>query len=423
MIITYYWPPSGGAGVQRWVKFCKYLPEFNIETIVLTVKNGTYPIIDESLLDEISENLQIFYSKSIEPYSIFAKLTGKTDKQVSTPTTAFSMDGGLMQKLGVWLRSNFFIPDARIGWIPSTFLKAKKIIKEQNIDVVVTTGPPNSTHIIGTKLKKWYPGLKWVMDMRDPWSQIFYNETLPRTSLAQNIDKSLEKKALKAADEVIVVSQSMVKLQQSIYEREYHVISNGFDHDDFPDHPKTNKEQKLTIKYIGSMTEPAIPYNFFSALSALDPNLRSKISVHFFGSYNQKVHDVIDEYNLSELVSFKGYVPHLQAKNEMSSADLLLLVIPRSKHNQLILTGKLFDYIAAQRPILYIGPEDGDAAAIIDKYKLGICFDYQEINPIQEFLRDAISKNNIPYQKWETDFKNHPFSRYRLTEKLVKLIE
>lgn len=423
LIITYYWPPSGGAGVQRWVKFCKYLPEFEIQPIVLTVKDGTYPILDPSLEEDISDDLPIHYSKSIEPYSLFARLTGKTDRQVSTPATAFSTEGGFIQKLGVWIRSNFFIPDARIGWIPATLSKAKDVIREQDIDVLITTGPPNSTHVIGNKIKNWRPDLKWIMDMRDPWSQIFYNETLPRTSLAQNIDETLERKALKTADEVIVVSNGMAELQRNIFKRKYHVIPNGFDHEDFSDRPSRAAKNKFTVKYIGSMTEPAIPYNFFEAINDLSDEYRDRISIDFFGSYNQKVSAVIEEYNLGGIVNFQGYLPHLEAKAEMASADLLLLVIPRSRHNELILTGKLFDYIAAEQPILCIGPSEGDAAQIIKEYQLGVCFNYDEIKPIQNTLQKLLDGGKISYQKWNSDFQHHPFSRYTLTEKLLQLIE
>lgn len=409
--------------MQRWVKFCKYLSEFDIKPIVLTVQNGTYPVLDESLDKDLPDDIKVHRSKSIEPYSIFAKLTGKTDQQVSAPSSAFSTESGWLQKLGVWIRSNFFIPDARIGWIPGTFSKAKQIISDQKIDTIITTGPPNSTHVIGTKIKKWKPDLKWVMDMRDPWSQIFYNETLPRTSLAQYIDETLERNALKEADEVIVVSKHMSELQGSIYARKYHIISNGFDHEDFPAIKARNANQKFTIKYIGSMTEPAIPHNFFKAIGKLTDEQKVNVSLKFFGSYNQKVHSVIEQTGLKKLVSFKGYVPHLQAKAEMVSADLLLLVIPNTKDNKLILTGKLFDYIAAERPILYIGPKDGDAAAIIKEYNLGICFDYEEEAAIRKVLQDTMSGNEIPYQTWDGDFKHHPFSRYSLTKKLVKVIE
>ena len=424
LIITYYWPPSGGSGVQRWVKFAKYLPEFNIEPFVLTVENGTYPLVDDSLKDEVSSTLKVFRSKSIEPYSLFGGLTGKTDKEVSTPSTAFSNDGSLLKKIGIWIRANFFIPDARIGWVPFAFKKAETIISEYGIEQVISTGPPNSTHLIGLKLKTKYPDLNWIMDMRDPWSQIFYNQHLPRTDRASKKDISLEKKCLTKADEVIVVSDSMNKVQQSVFDRHYHTITNGFDHEDFEltnDNDNRNPDA-LTIKYVGSMTEAAIPHSFFKALSSLDDDLRKKIKVSFFGSFNEKVKEIINRYNLQDLISYHGYIPHKASKKEMQTADLLLLVIPDTEDNELIITGKIFDYIGAQKPILCIGPEYGDASNLITENDLGKNFKYEDQEPITGFLIDQLSGNEYKYQVWEKDFKLHPFSRFNLTNKLNDLI-
>ncbi len=422
LVITYYWPPSGGAGVQRWVKFCKYLPEFGIEPVVLTVENGTYPLVDESLSKEVPDDLQVFRSRSLEPYSLFARITGRTRKEVSTPATAFSTEGGILQKLGVWIRSNIMIPDARRGWVPFTVSKAKTLILELGIDTVVTTAPPNSTHLIGTRLKEWNPGLKWIMDMRDPWSKIFYNESLPRTSIAQQLDEALERKALSMADEVVVISESMKKLESEIHPRAYHPIPNGFDHADFTDPPEEKKKEKYVIKYVGSMTPAAIPYHFFEALSGLDHALRKKLSLTFYGSYTSKVREAIEQYGLQEITSFRGYLPHLEAKKEMQTADLLLLVIPDTKDNELILTGKIFDYIGAQKPVFCIGPVPGDASDIIDTYDLGVSFEYHETKAMQDWIVNQLGDNPSPYNKWQGSLKDHPFSRYSLSRRMSELI-
>ncbi len=423
LIITYYWPPSGGSGVQRWVKFAKYLPQFDIEPFVLTVENGTYPLVDDSLKDEVSSTLKVFRSKSIEPYNLFAGLTGKTDKEVSTPSTAFSNDGSLLKKIGIWIRANFFIPDARIGWVPFAFKKAETIISEYGIEKVITTGPPNSTHLIGLKLKTKYPDLNWIMDMRDPWSQIFYNQHLPRTDRASRKDISLEKKCLIKADEVIVVSDSMNNVQQGVFDRHYHTITNGFDHEDFELTNDNRNPDTLSIKYVGSMTEAAIPHSFFKALSSLDDDLRKKIKVSFFGSFNEKVKEIINRYELQDLISYHGYIPHKAAKKEMQTADLLLLVIPDTEDNELIITGKIFDYIGGQKTILCIGPKNGDASNLIAENKLGKNFEYEDQESIAEFLVDQLSGNEYRYEVWGKDFKLHPFSRFSLTKKLNELID
>ncbi len=418
LIITYYWPPSGGAGVQRWVKFSKYLPEFDIEPIVLTVKDGTYPLLDKSLFNDISQDLKVFKAIAIEPYNIFASITGKSSAQVSTPSTAFTPDGSFLKKLGIWVRSNLFIPDARIGWVPFAYRKAKRIIKELNIDTIITTGPPNSTHLIGSKLKSNNSNLRWIMDMRDPWSKIFFNETLPRTKFAKNRDIYLEKKALRLANQVILASESMLPVQKGIYDREYLIINNGFDHSEFTAIEGSESNTLFVIKYIGSMTESAIPYNFFKALQTLDNKSKERIRIEFFGSINDKVIDMIKSHDLNDIVSFNGYLPHLEAKKEMQTADLLLLVIPNTINNELIITGKIFDYIGAQKPILCIGPKNGDAARLIEKYNIGLNFDYDEIEPIKAEIKNLLESDNVAYTYWSGDLKTHPFSRYSLTSKL-----
>lgn len=420
LIITYYWPPSGGSGVQRWVKFVKYLSEFNIEPIVLTVKNGTYPLRDQTLLKDIPPKQKVYFAKALEPYNIFGALSGKSPSQVSTPSTAFSQDGSLIKKVGIWIRANFFIPDARIGWNLFAFKKASELIHQFNIDTIITTGPPNSTHLIGSKLKSKANNLRWIMDMRDPWTKIFFNEDLPRTTLASKLDIRLEKKALKLADQVILVSESMIPLQKEIFDRDYEVISNGFDHQDFSSIKQNQTNTAFTIKYIGSMSEASIPHNFFNALSKLNTSVLNKIKIEFYGSINTKVIDIISSYRLDDIINFIGYVPHLKAKKEMQKADLLLLVIPRTKDNELIITGKIFDYIGAQKPILCIGPKNGDAAKLIHKFKLGYNFDYDDEETIISTLQKLIKSDISWKSSWDKELKYHPYSRYSLTKSLSK---
>jgi hypothetical protein len=422
LILTYYWPPSGGSGVQRWVKFCKYLPDFGIEPIVLTVQNGTYPLLDTSLQNEVAHNLEVHKTNSIEPYHLFSKFTGKSVKQVSNPSNAFNTNGSWKQKLGVWLRSNFFIPDARLGWVPSARKKATEILEANDIDTVITTGPPNSTHLIGKYLKEKKSSLKWIMDMRDPWSQIFYNKSLPRVPLASHIDLHLETQCLKKADEVVVISNKMLKLQTKIVNRSYTVITNGFDHSDFTNTVESKSSDFFTIKYVGSMSINAIPHNFFKAISKLPAQLKTKLKIQFTGTYSSEIHSIINQYGVSELIEFQDYLPHLEAKKEMKNADLLLLTIPNTTDSEILTTGKIFDYIASQVPIICIGPLKGEAAFIIDEYQLGRTYDYDEVEALSKDLVSAVNENNFLYQKWETDLQHHPFSRLSLTKVYANLI-
>lgn len=350
-------------------------------------------------------------------------MTGKGKLEVSEPATAFSTKNeGLIKKLGVWIRANFFIPDARRLWVPFAFIKAKEIIKTHQIDTVITTAPPNSTHLIGTRLKKAMPQLKWIMDMRDPWSKIFFNETIPRSTFSDRVDVKYEKEALQLADEVIVVSESMAKLQQTVFSRNYLVLPNGFDHEDFPKIQEAKTGENFVIKYVGSMTESAIPRTFFSALQSLKVNGLKNFELQFFGSINNTVKDILETSDINDNVTFHGYVPHQRAKKEMQTADLLLLVIPKTRNNELILTGKLFDYIAAEKPI-FIGPIPGDASDIIKKYELGYSFCYDQEQDIHDALKQMMTGSEVPYKKWKYSFSDHPFSRLSLTKQLVKIIQ
>lgn len=424
LIITYYWPPSGGSGVQRWVKFAKYLRDFGWEPVILTVSNPTYPILDDSLQDEIHPNTKIYFSKSFEPYSILARLSRKSKEDVIKPTQVFSDNNSILKRFSLYIRANLFIPDARVGWVFKASKKAKSIVKDQNINIIITTGPPNSTHLIGKKLKSWNKDLSWIMDMRDPWSKIFYNESLPRTKYSRNLDLKLEIECLKNADNVLVISSGMEELQRQIHEREYILLENGFDHEDFIEISNSNdtRSSKLNISYIGSMTDSAIPRRFFDALAELSAEQRGKLEINFYGTFNTTLENLVSSLEVSSLINLNPYLAHLEAKKRMSEADFLLLVIPNTKENKLILTGKIFDYIAAQKPIICIGPKNGDAYKIIEDYNLGLNFEYEDKTGVSQFLANINKNNSYSYKPWEGDLKHHPFSRYSLTEKLSNIL-
>lgn len=420
LIITYYWPPSGGAGVQRFLKFVKYLPQFDVVPYVLTVENPTYPILDKSLADEVPEWLNVFKSKTVEPFAFYAKFTGKSVSDSTKPTIELN-SSKWKSKVGTWIRANFFLPDARIGWYFTAHKKAFSIIEEHDIDAVITTGPPHSVHLIGKHIKK-KSDIRWIADFRDPWSQIYYNQSLPKTSLAQSIDKKIERSVLSKADDVLVVSPSMKKLQKTITDRSYHVVPNGFDHEDFKDiKQKSKNSDSLVIRHVGNIGELSVPYNLFKALSKLPAE--NRLEVEFIGNVHPEVHQLINRYGLQKTVRIKPYVPHDQAIQAMKDTDLLLLVIPDSKNNELILTGKLFEYIGSQKPIVFIGP-DGDAKDILLDLGYNFFFEHKENHELQELL---LQINGGEFQEPKLspleNLKSHPFSRFQLTEKLSQIVK
>lgn len=424
LFVTYYWPPSGGAGVQRVLKFIKYLPEFGIDPLVLTVRNPTYSITDETLENDIPEGLPVYKSRSFEPFAIYAALSSKDISDVAKPTTRLTKTSGIISKLASWIRANLFIPDARVGWLLTARSKASDIARDHGIDAVVTSGPPHSVHFVGKHLKKRF-GIRWIADFRDPWSRIYYNQLLPRTKPARKLDLSLERSVLREADEVPVISPSMKQLQNEIYERDYVVITNGFDHEDFEaaaGSPSTRQNGPFTIRHVGSIGESSVPAGLFRALSELPGSLEWRLEL--IGNIHAEVDALIGRYGLEDKVALKPYIPHVEAIAAMNSADLLLLIIPDTEYNELILTGKLFEYIGSRRPVMLIGPRDGDACRILRDLNNTWCFEHNESGAQKDYLHNIIGNTDeLGSQVEIDDLKHHPYSRYILTEKLAELVK
>lgn len=420
LIVTYYWPPSGGAGVQRFLKFCKYLPKFDIDPSILTVANPTYPILDSSLEREIPPDTKIYKTRTIEPFSIYSKLTGTNKSEATKPTIALKPKGW-KSKISIWIRANLFIPDARLGWTFSAKSKAFELMNKFHFDAIITTGPPHSSHFVGKYLKK-KTGVRWIADFRDPWSEIHYNQVFPRISLAKVLDRKFEKSVLKNADEVVVISTSMKNIQQQVVKRDYRVIPNGFDPDDFDIHgSKSNQNEVFTIRFVGSVREAAIPEALYKALAKLPDNLDFRLE--YIGNVHPHVKEIVSALRLQDKVIFKPYVPHAEAVRAMEQADLLLLSISKTVNAKLILTGKLFDYIGARRPILFIGPTDGDAAKIIKDLKIGTCFEHGDVSGLYKYFIELLGHETKIKKIKSLDLQKHPFSRITLTRQLADLIK
>lgn len=421
LIVTYYWPPSGGAGVQRPLKFAKYLPQFGIDPFILTVENPTYPILDESLAADIPEEASVFKTKTIEPFSIYAKLTGRSVEDSTKPTIELKTSASWKAKLSAWVRANLFIPDARAGWLLTARSKAASLADQFNIDTVITTGPPHSVHFVGKHAKEKC-NLQWIADFRDPWTGVYYNKLMPRTRVTADIDERLERSVLRGADEVVVISETMAEIQQQIVDRSYNVIPNGFDPDDFEfdqQDEELSDTDKLTIRFVGSVRDGAIPDGFLKALARLDDP--TKFKMEFIGNHHPSLQEWIDKLELSNVVELISYVPHDEAIRAMCTADLLLLSISKTPGSELILTGKLFEYLGSGRPILFLGATNGDAAKVIQQAGQGVCFEHEQVDKIMAFLNEFSTSTAEKY-KQQRGHRDHPFSRIRLTESLAQLI-
>jgi glycosyltransferase involved in cell wall biosynthesis len=416
LIVTYYWPPSGGAGVQRWLKFAKYLPGFGWEPVILTVDPAcaAYPAIDLSLEKELPAETRVCRTRATDWFRIYS-----SDKS-KVPSAGFATgsDTNWKGKISRFIRGNLFIPDPRRGWNRSAFEKACELIDKENIAVIVTTSPPHSTQLIGLKLKKKYPRIKWIADMRDPWTDIYYYDQFYPTRLSKKIDSSYERSVLTEADRIVTVGYRLKDLLSGKargVEAKTEVIMNGFDESDFNDITGSEPE-RFTITYVGTLSHKYPVKGFLNALSELN---KEKIDFVFktVGKIPDNIREMINLTLPPDSACFISYAPHDQAIKHMADSSLLLLIIPESADNRTIITGKIFEYIASGKPILCLGPEDGEAAVLISKLNNGRCFDYSDTINIKKYIREI--RENPPV------LKNDPseFTRKNLTKKLVSLLE
>ena len=419
LVITYYWPPSGGAGVQRWLKFVKYLPQFCVEPIVLTVdpEYASYAQTDFSLLKEVSPETEVYCTKSFELYQVYSRLSKK--KEIPYGGFANETKPSLFQKFSRFVRGNLFLPDPRRGWNRYAEKKACKIITAYQIDTVITTGPPHSTHLIGLKLQK-KTGVRWIADLRDPWTDIYYYKQFFHTSLARKIDRKLERTVVEKADYLITVSKDVLRLfnQKTDLELEDKsaVLPNGFDETDF-ELKDVFFDDKFTITYTGTISETYDISGFIQALKQLTEEDLDQLRIRFVG----KVPSVILNRIKNELPNLHfeltGYVDHQKSVEYLLNSSMLLLVIPKVENNEGILTGKFFEYLASKKPVLAIGPLNGDLAAIIKETQCGEIFDYSDADQMAGFVRGFLNRERC--LKSENIEK---YSRKELTGELSKIL-
>ena len=390
LIITYYWPPAGGAGVQRWVKLSKYLADYPVEIHVLTVDPGraSYLQKDESLIPDIHPNIKVHTTDSFEIINWYARLVGR-DK---VPTAGFSNVDTKSFRTRVinFIRSHLFIPDPRRGWNSYAIKKARALIREHDIDTVITSSPPHSTQLIGLALSE-LPGIRWIADIRDPWTDIYYYPILQHSYLSAWLDKRYEKQVLQHADRILTVSESLGKLfRQKIKqpnEDKIHLLPNGYDPADFKGLQRAAGQEQFVICYTGSMADNYHPDQFILALADFyHANEVEDIRLQFIGAISEAILRKIKSMKLEGLLTHIPGVPHEEINQYQVNAGMLLLLIPDVPHAEGILTGKLFEYLATGRPILCLGPVHGDAASIIENCKAGATFNHDDFQGIKDFI-------------------------------------
>lgn len=424
LIISYYWPPSGGAGVQRWLKFVKYLRRFDWEPVVYTTKNPEAPATDLSLEADVPDGLKVIKTRIWEPYSFYKKFTGrKQDDKIKGGFLSESKTPSKNENLSVWIRGNFFIPDARKFWIKPSIKYLLPYLEENPVDAIVSTGPPHSMHLIAKHLHKRL-NIPWLADFRDPWTNIDFYADLKLTNRSNLLHHRLEKEVLEQADRVLVVSKGMVSDFNNIYHRDYAVIPNGFDDEDMPKGP-VQLDEKFSIAHIGSMAPTRNPRILWQALKDLigeQERFAEHLEVKLLGQVDYTVREMITSFGLEPFITFIPYLQHDEVVKFQMQAQLLLLVINQTPNAKLVVTGKIFEYINSGRPVINIGPVDGDAATILNETKTGTTLDYGDLNGlksilIQRFQMFQKGENRVEAQTVEN------YSRLNLTKQLAGILD
>jgi glycosyltransferase involved in cell wall biosynthesis len=414
LIITYYWPPAGGSGVQRWLKFVKYLQNFDIEPIVYTVDDASYPKEDSSLMNEVPENIEVLKQPIWEPTDLL--FWKKKKEQKSGVSNA--VNNGFLS----FLRGNFFIPDPKVFWVNSSVKYLQEYLKSNKIDLIISTGPPHSMHLIANELCE-KNNLKWIADFRDPWTDLYYNKEFKQLTLAKNKNKKLETSVLLNADCVLTVSNSLKK-EFAKQAKRVEVITNGFD-DEVLSNNLINLDSKFSISYIGLLPVQSNPKLLFTVLNELcieNPDFKKDLNINFIGDISDVIKKDIETNNLLENTNFIGYVSHQKAIDYQKKAQVLLLLIPNVEKSEGILTGKLFEYLRAKRPILAIGPENGDLSEILKSTNAGVVVGFNNKAKLRIEIRTLYQQ----YKKGslKVHSKNiEQFHRKELTKSLSILIK
>jgi glycosyltransferase involved in cell wall biosynthesis len=428
LIIAYYWPPSAGSGVQRWLKFVKYLPQFGWKPYVFTPENPSFSLKDSSLQKDVPAEAEIIRFPIWEPYELFFGLSRIFDsgKKSTRPVELVKKNkSSFFQKISTWIRGNLLIPDPRIFWVRPSVKFLDQYLKENKINIVITTGPPHSMHLIGYKLKKKNPSLKWIADFRDPWSEWGLLDSLMVSNVIRGRHKQLERKVLTNASIVTTITPFYKKHFEKLGGRSVELLTNGFDESDFVS-LKIERPDKFVIRHIGIVNEKCDPRPFIQALktlSGIDLEFRNHLILEFIGDVNSDFKNYIEAIpELKEKVVFTEHIPHKQLVSVYGTSALLLLVLNGYKDAEGYMPGKLFEYIATGLPVLGVGPSSGDAAQLMNETGCGKMFEAEDQQGIIDFL-------NTCYRFWQERQpsisslrKSEDFSRRNITGKLSQLL-
>ncbi|MGX5684028.1 glycosyl transferase family 1 [Chryseobacterium cucumeris] len=431
LIITYYWPPAGGPGVQRWLKFAKYLPDFGWKPIIYTPENPSYPLLDETLMKDIPENIEMVRTKIWEPYQLAEKLN-KSNKKFKAGQFDVGKNQSWKSRLSIWVRGNFFIPDARVFWVKPSITFLEKYLKENKIDTIVTSGPPHSLHLIGLGLKSKMPDLKWIADFRDPWTEISYYKHLKLTKSSDKKHRQLESAVFKNADITLATSYTDAENFRKAGANAV-CITNGFDESDSgkkeerqnSEKPNLQNGQAFTLSYIGVLEQLRNPENLWKALDELikeNAEFAADFKLKFVGRIDDKILQSIENSSLKNHILNLGYLAHGKAVEEMQNSNLLLITNFPNDSSKGIIPGKIFEYLASGKQILSFGPDKADVAKILEETQAGKHFSYQDTEAVKSFILEKFNlwKNGSLLENTQ---HIEQFSRKNLTQQLTEVLK
>ncbi len=430
LIISYYWPPTGGSGVQRWVKFAKYLPSEGWQPVIYTPENPEQLAVDESLAKEVPEAAEIVKTRIIEPYELYKKLLRRSghSKEAVEVNPVNAQNKSALQKAAMWVRGNLFRPDPRCLWIGPSVRFLKKYLAEHPVDLIVSTGPPQSMHMIGLRLSR-ETGLPWIADFRDPWTKIFYFKHLAMTPATERWHKKMEKKVLDEASAVVAVSPLVQQEFQAMTDTPVELITNGFDECDFSTERCAEayggKSKEFIITHTGLFAadgNPTVLWDVLAEKCLSDERFRKVLKIKLIGKTDDQILKALKDRGLGDSLIDMGYQPHSVAIEEQRKASLLILPLRKEPEYKAVLPGKLFEYLASQRPILGIGQPDGAMAMIVNETRTGTAIDWEDREGMAQYIEQCWEKHLEGRLATEgADLSR--FTRHSLTRRMAGLFD
>lgn len=422
LVITYYWPPSGGSGVQRWVKFAKYLPLHGWQPVIYTPENPEISLADQSLEKDIPAEAEIIRTRIFEPYQAYRKLSGKKASGEVNPIS--SGQKSLPKRFALWVRANLFVPDPRISWVRPSVKFLKKYLMEHPVDVIVSTGPPHSMHLIARKLSK-ATGTPWVADFRDPWTRMFFFKHLPLSPMARKKQFRLEHKVLSDATAIISVSPLVAQDFCEMTDTPVHLITNGYDAEDYEALSGPAVQETFNIVHTGLFAANGNPVALWEVLAekcAGDEEFAASLRITLAGKTDSEIIESICKCGLKEKLENRGYLPHGETVRCQKNATLLILPLRKEPEYRSVLPGKIFEYLAARRPVLQIGEPSGAAADVISSCAAGVCADWADKETLRSFVDECWEKYSAGADM-TTKGNIEKYSRTAVTDQLAALLD